>query len=303
MKKISVIVPCYNEEETIELFYDAITKIWDDNYILELVLIDDGSKDKTYEILKSLSKRDERVHYTSFSRNFGKEAAMFCGLKQATGDAVVVIDADLQHPVETISKMCAKWEEGYEVIEGVKSNRGAESKGHGLMARLFYSIISKIAGFDMRNSSDFKFIDRKVVDALNEFTEKDTFFRALTFWAGFKSTIVEYEVAKRVAGESKWSGIGLCKYALKNIFSFTYAPLYLIAYLGVLIIFIALGLGLDAIISFEKGMSAGGYPSLVILITLATGAIMCSLGVIGIYIAKIYEEIKNRPRYIPSDRK
>ena len=303
MKKISVIVPCYNEEATIELFYEAITKIWDDNYILELVMVDDGSKDRTHELLKELSKRDERVHYTSFSRNFGKEAAMFCGLKQATGDAAVVIDADLQHPVSTIKEMAAKWEEGYDVIEGVKSSRGNESKGHGLMAKLFYSIISKIAGFDMRNSSDFKLIDRKVIDALNEFTEKDTFFRALTFWAGFKSTSVEYEVQERAAGESKWSGMGLIKYALKNIFSFTYAPLYLIAYLGVLMILITLGLGIDAIVSYAKGISVGGYPSLVILITLTAGAIMCSLGVIGIYIAKIYEEIKNRPRYISADRK
>lgn len=308
MKRISVIVPCYNEESTIELFHKAITSMWEedsnlkDNYELELQFIDDGSKDKTYPILKELSKKDSRVHFASFSRNFGKEAAMFCGLRQATGDAAVMIDADLQHPVETIKDMIKKWEEGYEIVEGMKSSRGKENKSHGLFANLFYKMISKMTGFDMKNSSDFKFLDRKVIDALDTFTEKETFFRALTFWTGYKSTFVEYEVKERVAGNSKWSTKSLIKYAFKNLTAFTFTPLYFIAVLGIIVLLVGIGLGIDAVISYFLGKAVGGYPSLVVLISLSTGAILLSLGIIAVYVAKMFQEIKNRPRYILQDK-
>ena len=310
MKKISIIVPCFNEEATVELFYDALTKMWWDstnnlinNYEPEIIFIDDGSKDKTYKLIKALSEAHKEVHFVSFSRNFGKEAAMFCGLKQCSGDAAIVIDADLQHPVETIKDMLLKWEEGYEIIEGIKKARGKEKKTHGFFANLFYKIISKVTGFDMANSSDFKLIDRKVIDALNDFEETETFFRALTFWTGFRNTTVEYEVAERVAGVSKWSTSKLIKYAVKNLTSFTYMPLFVIAYVGILVLIIGVILGIDAIISYFLGKAVGGYPSLVILITFATGAILISLGIIAVYIAKIYQEVKNRPRYIIGDSK
>lgn len=304
MKKVSVIVPCFNEEETIELFYNTIKSFWKDSvsdHELELVFVDDGSKDATYEKILELSKNDPSVRYGSFSRNFGKEAAMFAGLDLCSGDCAVVIDADLQHPVETIKEMVSKWDEGYEVVEGIKSSRGKEAKSHGLFARMFYRIISSLVGFDMQNSSDFKLIDRKVIDVLRSFTEKDTFFRALTFWAGFKSTSVEYEVKDRAAGVSKWSGFSLIKYALRNIIAFTYTPLYLIAFLGVIVIIIGVILGIDAIVTYFMGEAVGGYPSLVILITLATGAILSSLGIISVYMSKMFNEVKNRPRYIFRD--
>ncbi len=303
MKKISVIVPCYNEEETIEKFYEAITDLWKDMpaYELEVVFVDDGSKDKTHELAKKLSKDDDRIRYTSFSRNFGKEAAIFCGLRQATGHAAVVIDADLQHPVETIRDMAVKWEEGYDIVEGMKASRGKESKTHGLFAGLFYKLISAMIGFDMNNSSDFKLMDRRVVDTLNDMTEKDTFFRALSYWVGFRSTSVEYVVQDRVGGESKWSSAALVRYALKNLTSFTYMPLHLISVIGSVITLIGIGLGIDAIISYASGEAIGGYPSLVILIVLATGGIMLSLGIIAVYLAKMYEELKDRPRYIVRD--
>jgi len=304
MKKISIIVPCYNEEETIQLFYEAITSYWKEalsRYAPELIFIDDGSKDATYDKILSLSEKDDMVRYGSFSRNFGKEAAIFAGLELATGDCAVIIDADLQHPVETIGEMAARWEEGYEVIEGTKISRGKEAKTHGIFARLFYKLISSIVGFDMQNSSDFKLIDRKVIDVLSGLTEKDTFFRALTFWTGFKSTSVEYEVRDRVAGKSKWGGFSLVKYALRNLIAFTYAPLYLISFMGIIVILIGVILGIDAIVTYFKGYSVGGYPSLVILITLSTGAILSSLGVISVYMSKMFNEVKNRPRYIFKD--
>ncbi|MCR4990773.1 MAG: glycosyltransferase family 2 protein [Lachnospiraceae bacterium] len=301
MKKISVIVPCYNEEETINLFFEALTSFWKDNlsdHELEAVFIDDGSKDNTLLLIRALADKHDSVRYGSFSRNFGKEAAMFAGLELCTGDCAVVIDADLQHPVETIKDMADKWNEGFDVIEGIKSTRGKEAKSHSLFANMFYGIISSLIGFDMRNSSDFKLIDRKVIDVLLTFTEKDTFFRALTFWSGFKSTSVEYEVKERSAGSSKWSGFSLVKYAFRNILAFTYTPLYLIAILGVLVILIGLYMGVDAVITYFKGESVGGYPSLVILITLSTGAILSSLGIVSIYLSKVFNEVKNRPRFI-----
>lgn len=304
MKKVSVIVPCFNEEETIDLFYKTITSFWKESlsdHELELVLVDDGSKDSTYEKMISLAKADPSVRYGSFSRNFGKEAAMFAGLDLCTGDCAVVIDADLQHPVETIKEMVSKWDEGFEVIEGIKASRGKEARSHGLFAGLFYKIISSLVGFDMQNSSDFKLIDRKVIDVLRSFTEKDTFFRALTFWTGFKSTSVEYEVKDRAAGVSKWSGFSLVKYALRNIIAFTYTPLYLIAFLGIVVIIIGVILGIDAIVTYFMGEAVGGYPSLVILITLSTGAILSSLGIISVYMSKMFNEVKNRPRYIFRD--
>lgn len=307
MKKLSVIVPCYNEEESIELFYDSIIRMWSEKdsiyskYQLELVLINDGSKDGTDEIVKELSGNDSRVRYTSFARNFGKEAAIFCGLKQATGEAAVIIDADLQHPLATIGDMLKKWEEGYEIVEGVKADRGNESKSHGLVANLFYKIISKLTGFDMKNSSDFKLISRRVIDTLNDMTEKETFFRALTFWTGYKSTSVSYEVQDRVAGCSKWSTKSLISYAVKNIIAFTYTPLYLIFFAGIVVLLLGIGFGIDALITFIKGEAVGGYPSLVLIITIATGGIMLSLGIIATYIAKIYQEVKNRPKYIVMD--
>lgn len=305
MKKISIVVPCYNEEETITKFHDAIHKLWEDmdNYELELLFIDDGSSDKTLELIRSLAQTDTSVRYSSFSRNFGKEAAIFCGLKQATGDSVVVIDADLQHPVSTIVDMISKWEEGYDVIEGIKSNRGKESVSHGLMAKLFYKLIGKMVGFDMNNSSDFKLIDRRVVDALNHLEEKVTFFRALTFWVGFKSTYVEYDVHERAGGSTKWNSRSLMKYAIYNLTSFSYAPLYCILWVGAIVIFIGFLLGIDAIISYIQGQAVGGYPSIVILIILSVGAIMTSLGIIAVYIARMFEEIKGRPRYIVREDK
>lgn len=305
MSKISVIVPCYNEEQTIEAFYQAITELWKNmgNRELEVMFVDDGSKDATESMIKKLSETDERVRFASFSRNFGKEAAIFCGLEQVSGDCAVVIDADLQHPVETIKSMVLKWEEGFEIVEGVKSSRGKEKKIHGLFAGLFYKLISSMAGFDMANSSDFKLLDRKVIDTLNGLDEKETFFRALTFWVGFTSTTVEYEVQDRVAGTTKWSSTALLKYAVRNITSFTYMPLYIIAAIGGVIICLGLGFGIDAVISYFRGEASGGYPTMVILLMLATGAIMCSLGIMSVYIAKIYEEVKDRPRYIVRDKK
>lgn len=300
MKKISLIVPCFNEEDTVDAFYKKTVEVWQklNQYELEIVYVDDGSKDRTFQKIETLHEKDNRVKCTSFSRNFGKEAAIFAGLHHVTGDAAVVVDVDLQHPLEKIIEMAALWEQGYEVVEGVKEDRGTEKRIHKGFANLFYSWISKLAGLDMKNSSDFKLIDRKVIEALKGFKEKTPFFRALSFWVGFKSIAVSYAVEERSAGATKWSTKALVKYAFRNLISFTYAPLYMIAVLGTIVILFGVVLGVDALISYVNGTAQGGYPTLLFVMVLTAGAIISSLGIMSVYIAKIYEEIKGRPQYI-----
>ncbi|HOO78877.1 MAG TPA: glycosyltransferase family 2 protein [Lachnospiraceae bacterium] len=303
MAMLSIIVPCYNEEAVVDRFYevmqDTLQKL---PMQKEYIFVDDGSKDKTLELLQSLNKRDPSAHYVSFSRNFGKEAAIFAGLHEAKGDAVVVMDVDLQHPPETILEMVELWKEGYEVIEGVKSSRGRESIMHRVMAGSFYSLISRFMGMDMKNSSDFKFLDRKVVEVLCSLRERNTFFRALSFWVGFKTTNIPYDVQERVGGTTKWSLISLVKYAIQNMISFTFAPLYMIITAGIIFVILGLMLAIDAIVDHINGIAVAGYPTLVVLLVFATGCIMFSIGIIGVYIAKIYDEIKERPQYIVRDR-
>lgn len=304
MTTISLIVPCYNEEENVVPFHQAIVevfnKISETNF--ELIFINDGSKDNTLEKIRELNKKDKRVKCVSFARNFGKEAALFAGIRNSNGDCAVILDADLQHPPVVILEMYKKWKEGYEVIEGVKSDRGKEGLIHKLFTKIFYGMISKAVGMDMKNSSDYKLLDRKVLNELAKLKERNTFFRALSFWVGFKKTTVYYEVADRINGTSKWSTKSLIKYAINNVICFSYAPLHIVTILGILFILIAVGICIDAVISYFRGMAISGFPTLVILLLVGFGAIMLSLGIIGVYIAQIYDETKGRPQYIIGEK-
>lgn len=223
------------------------------------------------------------------------------GLKNSKGDCAVILDCDMQHPPESILGMYRLWENGYEIIEGKKISRGEERKWYGIFSKLFYKMISKVTQFDMENSSDFKLLDRKVIDELNELSEKERFFRALTFWVGFKRAIVEFDVQDRINGESKWSIIGLVRYAISNITSFTSAPLHLISILGVIYIIFATILGGYSIFKYFIGGSLEGFTTVIILLLIVGGTITISIGVLGIYINKIFNEIKNRPSYIISE--
>lgn len=301
MSKLSVIIPSFNEEDNIENTANTIGKILSEagiNY--ELLFISDGSTDKTFSIVTDLSKKDKHVKGIQFSRNFGKEAAIFAGLEYAIGDAVAVIDCDLQHPPKTLVEMYKLWEEGYEVVEGIKSDRGKESFIHRLFVNIFYGVMSNLMKMDMNSTSDFKLLDRKVVNALLELPERNTFFRALSFWAGFKSTSVKYKVEERKAGKSKWSFSGLVKYAISNTTSFTTAPLKIVFVLGVVMIIFSVILGIETLVNFFLGIAADGFTTVILLILIIGGCIMLSLGIIGHYIARIYEEVKGRPRYIVS---
>ena len=223
------------------------------------------------------------------------------GLSESKGDCSVVIDCDLQHPPEKIIEMYHLWEQGYEIIEGKKSNRGTERKFHTFAAKTFYSIISAATGFDMENASDFKLLDRKAVNVLINMREKNAFFRALSSWIGFEKTTIEFDVLDRETGESKWSTISLVKYALNNISSFSTAPMQIVTVLGAIMFAVSIVLGGIALMQKICGQALEGFTTVILIQLFSSSVAMVSLGVIGYYIARIYEEIKDRPRYIIAD--
>lgn len=298
---LSVIIPAYNEELSVERAYYTISEILrKEDVENEIIFIDDGSNDGTYDKLKKLAENEKNVIGLHFSRNFGKEAAISAGLANAVGDCVVVIDCDLQHPPEKIVEMYRLWQDGYEIVEGIKTTRGKESKIHGFAAKKFYSIISSVVGFDMSNASDFKLLDRKVVDILNSIPEKKGFFRAISFWVGFHKTTVEFEVKERLEGESKWSASGLLKYAISNISAYSTAPMQIVTVLGFMMLIITAIFSVWALIDKICGRALEGMTTVIIILIFIGSIMMISLGIIGYYVARIYDEIKGRPKYIVS---
>lgn len=302
MPQLSIVLPSYNEEQNIKNTYEVLSKLLRENDIsYELVFISDGSKDATYEEICKLEKLDKCVKGAEFSRNFGKEAAIFAGLELSSGDAVVVMDCDLQHPPMVILEMLEKWKAGAEVVEGIKSSRGKENIFHKAFANMFYGIMTSLIKIDMKASSDFKLLDRKVVNALLELPEKETFFRALSFWVGFKTETVHYEVQERAYGSSKWSTASLFKYAISNVTSFTTLPLKMVSVVGLIFVILSIGLGIQTLVRFFMGTAASGFTTVILLLLLIGGLLMISLGIIGNYLARVYEEVKGRPRYIISN--
>lgn len=263
----------------------------------ELVFVNDGSRDQTWEMIEKAAEKNMHVTGIRFSRNFGKESAIFAGLANAEGDCIAVMDCDLQHPPETLVEMYRLWEQGYEVVEGVKRSRGKESVLHRASAGMFYKIMSKAVQIDMSRASDFKLMDRKAVEALLSMPERNAFFRALSSWVGYRTTSVEFDVQERTEGESKWSTWSLIKYAVRNIVGFSSAPLQMITVAGVLTLFFAIVLGIQSLVKYFCGHALEGFTTVILLLLIIGSLIMLSLGIIGIYIAKIYEEVKGRPRY------
>ncbi len=301
MSVLSIVLPAYNEEQNIANTAQVLSSFLEEQGIdYELVFISDGSKDNTYAEIRKAAAENPRIRGAQFSRNFGKEAGIFAGLELTSGDAVIVMDCDLQHPPQAIPKMWEKWKAGAEVVEGIKSDRGKESLGYRLSAGLFYKIMSRLIKIDMNASSDFKLLDRKVVNVLLELPERNTFFRALTFWAGFRTETVEYEVQERQFGQSKWSLWSLMKYAITNATSFSTLPLQMVTVSGVVSIVGSMIIAIQTLVRFLMGASVEGFTTVILLILIIGGFIMLSLGVIGHYIARIYEEVKGRPKYIIS---
>lgn len=295
---LSIVIPAYNEEKMILKTTDVVSGIMEREKIpFELVFVNDGSKDRTWEMIEKAAEKNSHVTGIRFSRNFGKESAIFAGLANAEGDCIAVMDCDLQHPPETLVEMYRLWEQGYEVIEGVKRSRGKESILHRASAGMFYKIMSKAVQIDMSRASDFKLMDRKAVEALLSMPERNAFFRALSSWVGYRTTSVEFDVQERTEGESKWSTWSLIKYAVRNIVGFSSAPLQMITVAGVLTLLLAIVLGIQSLVKYFCGHALEGFTTVILLLLIIGSLIMLSLGVIGIYIAKIYEEVKGRPRY------
>ena len=300
--RLSVVLPAYNEEESVPLAADVIgnllTRAGIDH---ELIFVNDGSRDHTWRAIQEAAARRPQVRGIRFSRNFGKEAAIFAGLAQAKGDCCVVLDCDLQHPPEKILEMYRLWQQGWQVVEGVKISRGKESPLHTLAAKTFYRFLSGATRIDMSHASDFKLLDRRAVDVLVAMREKNAFFRALSSWIGFDTTQVEFEVQPRAAGQSKWSLRSLTRYAVTNLAAFSTAPLQIVTILGVLVFLCSLVLGCWSLWQKINGQALEGFTTVILLLLLIGSALMVCLGILGYYIAKIYEEIKDRPRYIVAD--
>ena len=298
---LSVVIPAYNEEamlpKAVQVLGDLLRR---EKIEYELVFVDDGSRDATWEEILRAAGEDSRVHGVSFSRNFGKESAIFAGLAAANGDCVAVMDCDLQHPPGTLIQMYRLWEQGCEVVEGVKRTRGKESVFHALSAGTFYRIMSRATKIDMTRASDFKLMDRKAVDTLLAMPERNAFFRAQSAWIGYRTASVEFDVQEREAGESKWSTKALIRYAVSNIVGYSTAPMYLVIGAGVFVFLLAVILGIQTLVNYFTGRAVTGFTTVIILVLLLGSIIMISLGIIGYYIARIYEEVKGRPRYIIS---
>ena len=295
---MSIIIPSYNEEENIENTAKVIGGIMEENNIeCEMIFVDDGSRDRTWEIIEGLSRKNRSVRGLKFSRNFGKEGAIFAGLKHCKGDCAVVIDCDLQHPPKLMVEMHSLWKQGWQVVEAVKASRGKESPIYGFFAKTFYGMMKSSSNIDMNGASDYKLMDRQVIDALNDLPERITFYRALSSWVGFKTTKIEFNVAPRNAGVSKWNFPKLFKFALSNLTSFTNMPLQLVTVFGFIFLLASVATGIISIVRACLGIPQNG---IIPIMLFSSSLIMLALGAIGYYLSKIYEEIKGRPRYIVS---
>lgn len=299
-----VLMPFYNEEKQIPVTVNRMIPLLDAlDLRYSLLLVNDGSSDGTWKAIEDASDRHYgKVRGISLSRNFGKEAAICAGLDVADADAVILMDGDLQHPPECIPEMIRLWrEEGYEIVEGVKSDRGREGVFSRLQAKLFYSMFRRMSGYDLSNASDYKLLDRKVVLKWRTLVEHNTFFRGLSAWLGFRRVSFPFEVAERQTGRSRWKISSLLRLSVHAIVSFSAIPLHLISFIGAIFLIGTLILLIQTLVNYFSGGAADGFTT-VIIVTLAIGAcVMISLGLIGTYVALIFDEVKNRPRYIISE--
>jgi dolichol-phosphate mannosyltransferase len=301
--KLSLIIPVYNEASVLPALVDKINSIPNIPHDLcEMIFIDDGSEDSTWETIRNLKKSSGNIRAFRFTRNFGKEAAMLAGLESAKGKCAVIIDADLQHPPELLPRMISKWEhEGYDVVEGVKETRQTESFINKAGSMFFYNFLRLLTGFDMRRDTDYKLLDRKVINVYLSLKERGRFFRALIPFFGFKTAKVFFSPDDRMSGQSKFTLFSLTNLAISAITSFSAIPLRFVTILGVFTLLFSFYLGIDTIYMHFSGKARGGFAT-VILITLIIGSVlMIALGIIGEYLARIFDEIKNRPMYVIHD--
>ena len=302
-KKISLVVPMYYEEKVVQECYKRLTEVLSkiEKYDYEIIFINDGSKDKTLELLEEIAKKDFNVKILSFTRNFGHQAAVTAGLKYVSGDAIVIMDADLQDPPELIPDMLKYWEQGNQVIYGKRKSRKGESTFKLLTAKMFYKTLNALTDVEIpKDTGDFRLVDREVVDVINQLPEHNKFLRGLFSWVGFKQMPYEYERKERFAGETKYPLKKMLKLASDGIISFSTKPLKILGGLGLISIFISFAIMIYAIISyiFKLNELSAGWTSLMITITFFAGVQLLSIWIISEYVARIYDESKQRPQYI-----
>ena len=304
VKKVSVVIPMYYEEEVANQCYEKVSNVLKslgDKYDYEIIFVNDGSKDKTLEILENIAKDDKKAKIISFSRNFGHQAAVTAGLKEVSGDAIVIIDADLQDPPELIPQMLELWEQGNEVIYGKRKTRKGESAFKLLTAKMFYKTLNALSDVEIpKDTGDFRLVDRKVVDVINSLPEHNKFLRGLFSWVGFKQEAYEYERQERYAGKTKYPLKKMLKLASDGIISFSTKPLKLVGALGIVSIIISIVLLIYALISyiFKLNQLSAGWTSIIVTVTFFAGVQLLSLWIISEYIGRIYDESKGRPQYI-----
>lgn len=296
---LSIVIPVYNEQSHIASSIATVRRILDEAKIAhQFILVDDGSRDRTWPELQVLAQSQPHIKAYKLSRNFGKEAAICAGLEHVDSYAALVMDADLQHPPELIPAMVAKMQEGYDVVEGVKAHRGHEAQLYKLGAKAFYSSFMRLTGFDLRDASDFKLMNRPAIDAWRRLPERDTFFRGMSAWVGFRRYAMPFQVARRVEGVSKWSPIKLSRLFVSAISSFSSLPLQIVTILGALFFVSSLVLAVWTLYMKFAGTALSGFTTVILLQLIIGSAIMFGLGTIGLYLARIYDEIKARPRYL-----
>jgi len=302
--RYSVVAPCYNEEKSLPELYRRIKEVMDQtSEPWELVLVNDGSADRTAELMSQLNAADSRVHYIDFARNFGHQIAVTAGMDYAQGEAVVLIDADLQDPPELILEMIKKWNEGYQVVYAVRKERKGESWFKLFTAKAFYRLIFRITDVKIPlDTGDFRLMDRKVVEAMKQMKEKHRFIRGMTSWVGFKQTGVEYVRQERFAGQTKYPLRKMLKFAMNAITGFSYLPLQLATYLG----FIIAGLSAVGVVAVVIARLSGsqaffGQATTLIMVLFLGGVQLISLGIIGEYLGRIYDEVKGRPMYVVNE--
>lgn len=301
MKKVSILIPAYNEEEVLYTLYDRLENVINklNNYEFEVLLINDGSKDNTLNILRELRKRDKRICYINLSRNYGKETAMIAGLDYVTGDCCIILDADLQDPPELIEEMLKYWEQGYDDVYAKRKSRAGESFMKKFTSSLFYKMLQKSTRIPIqKNTGDFRLLDRRCVDALRKFRESERYTKGMFSWIGFNKKEILFDRDPRVAGSTKWNYWKLIDLAIEGITSFTTKPLRISSFLGVIISFCAFVYIVIIIArTLIMGEAVKGYPSLMAVILFLGGVQLLSLGIIGEYIGRVFNETKRRPLY------
>lgn len=304
MKKITILIPCYNEEASLPLLFEKLAELGTDKrYEWEFLFVNDGSRDNTLAVLKDLAEKDERVRYISLSRNFGKENAMLAGFDYASGDCMVIMDADLQHPPQTIPEMITFWEEGYEDVYARRKNRETDGWLRRKFSYLYYRMLQKATSADiLQNVGDFRLLDRKCIDALKQLRETERYTKGLYCWIGFKKKEIDFEVAERVAGKSSFNYKNLLKLALQGFTSFSTAPLKFATYLGLIVSAVSFILMLVHLIkALIYGDPVAGFPTLITVILLLGGIQLLCLGIMGEYLGRVFNETKHRPVYLISE--